>query len=76
MFVVMSKNRQITGHYSEFFDARAFWRMMNFYKYSVAHRVVTGISHLGNQTRKNAGPSREWRPKGAPTTDEVLLVLL
>ena len=58
MFVVMSKNRQITGHYS------------------VAHRAVTGLSYLGNETRKNAGPSREWRPEGAPTTDEALLVLL
>ena len=24
----------------------------------------------------NAGPSRKWRPEGAPTTDEALLVLL
>ena len=24
----------------------------------------------------NAGPSREWRPEGAPITDEALLVLL
>lgn len=49
---------------------------MAFYKYSVAHRAVTGLSYLGNETRKNAGPSREWRPEGAPTTDEVLHVLL
>ena len=49
---------------------------MDFHKYSVAHRAVTGLSYLGNETRKDAGPSREWRPEGAPTTDEVLLVLL
>ena len=49
---------------------------MDFYKYSVAHRAVTGLSHLGNEMRKNAGPSREWRLEGAPTTDEALHVLL
>ena len=30
---------------------------------------------LSEWNEKNAGPSREWRPKGAPTTDEVLHVL-
>jgi hypothetical protein len=25
---------------------------------------------------ERAGSSREWRPEGAPTTDEILLILL
>ena len=49
---------------------------MAFHKYSITHRAVKGLSHLGNETRKDAGPSWEWRPEGAPTTDEVLHVLL
>ena len=47
---LVSKNRQITGHYSEFCGARAFEQKMDFYKSSVAHRAVTGLSHLGNET--------------------------
>ena len=28
---------------------------MDFYKYSVAHRAVTGLSHLRNEKRKTQG---------------------
>ena len=49
---------------------------MNFYKYPVAHRAVKGFQLLRKWKAQKAGPSREWRPEGAPTTGEGLPVLL
>ena len=34
------------------------------------------MKSLGECNTDNTGPSREWRPEGTPTTDEVLQVLL
>ena len=34
------------------------------------------INSLSECNSDNAGPSREWRPEGVPTTDEALHVSL
>ena len=43
---------------------------MDFYKYSVAHRAVTGLSHLGNETRKTQGRADDRLGSACLTLDQ------
>ena len=48
---------------------------VNFYRYPVLNHLSEGLDACSERNATNTGSSREWRPEGAPTTDEVLIVL-
>ena len=48
---------------------------MNFYRCPVFNHLAEGLDACSEWNAANTGLSREWRPEGAPTTDEVLIVL-
>jgi hypothetical protein len=57
-------------------DARAVKQNIPFYGNPVVDRKIKGLYSCSRWNVESAGSSREWRPEGAPMTDETLPNLL
>ena len=73
---IIRKNHKIIRHYSESFLCESILGEHAFLLRSCSQSCVKKINSFIECNADNAGPSREWRPEGAPTTDKALHVLL